>query len=300
MLQYKLAMITDEVSQDPDVIIAFALEQGMGGLELRSIADTPIDQLAPAEAEALASRFREAGLEVVALASSFGKVEDDAAFDDELAKLDRLIPLARIFNTRYIRGFAGFRDAATPEDAPLGEALAMRLARRLAAAESRLRDNGLELLLEADPSVYTSSHARLAELLEALDACCGGAQDSPFAAIYDPGNSVYAPGWEQPWPAAYEAIRPWLRHVHAKDAIRRDGEVSCLRIGDGEVDWPALLRGLARDGYRGWISLETHYRLTGQLDDESLKRPGGAAFSDGGLEATAESSTALRAMLDAI
>ena len=245
---------------------------------------------------------------MICLASSFGKHEEDEPFAAELEKLDRLIPLARIFAVSRIRGFAGFRAATVPAVPPLTPELLETLADRLCSACGRLTDNGLELLLEADPSVYTSSHAKLGQLLTVLTERCA---DSPYAAIYDPGNSVYAPGWEQPWPAAWEAVGPWLRHVHVKDAIRRrpqgaDGidavgdEVECLRVGDGSVNWAAVLAGLQAAGYEGWLSMETHYRLTGQLDEEALKRPGGAAFSDGGLEATAESVEALRALWEGV
>ncbi|MDI9469407.1 MAG: sugar phosphate isomerase/epimerase family protein [Bacillota bacterium] len=300
----RLAFITDEVSQDTDTIIAFAKHHSLEGLELRSVAGTAIDRLSAAKARELAARFRDEGLELVCLASSFGKHEADESFTAELEKLDRLIPLARIFGTKWIRGFAGFRAATVPAVPPLTPELLETLATRLGSAYSRLADNGLELLLEADPSVYTSSHKKLAQLLQVLTERYG---KSPYGAIYDPGNSVYAPGGEEPWPTAWEAIRPWLRHVHVKDAIRRrpqraDGidavgdEVECLRVGDGSVNWRAVLAGLRAAGYEGWLSMETHYRLTGQLDEETLKRPGGAAFSDGGLEATAESVEALRAL----
>ncbi len=301
----RLAFITDEVSQDPDTIVAFARLEGLPGLELRSIAGQAIDRLSAATARELAARFHDAGLEVVCLASSFGKHEAHEPFAAELEKLDRLIPLARIFGTNRIRGFAGFRAAAVPAIPPLTPELLEILAERLGSAHGRLADNGFELLLEADPSVYTSSHGKLGQLLAVL---AERFENSPYAAVYDPGNSVYAPGGEEPWPAAWEAVRPWLRHVHVKDAIRRrpqgaDGldtvgdEVECLRVGDGSVNWAAVLAGLRADGYGGWLSMETHYRLTGQLNEETLKRPGGTAFSDGGLEATAESVELLRALL---
>ena len=50
-----------------------------------------------------------------------------------------------------------------------------------------------------------------------------------------------------------------IAHVHAKDC-RVDGNrpVWCA-LGAGGVDWKGQIRALVDDGYRGWISLETHW-----------------------------------------
>ena len=60
---------------------------------------------------------------------------------------------------------------------------------------------------------------------------------------------------------------------------------------------PALLRRLAADGYAGWLSMETHYRLDSHLTEEQMRLPGGAGFSAGGAAATAESVAALKDIL---
>ena len=58
-----------------------------------------------------------------------------------------------------------------------------------------------------------------------------------------------------------------------------------------------LLRRLAADGYAGWLSMETHYRLDSHLTEEQMRLPGGAGFSAGGAAATAESVAALKDIL---
>jgi len=64
------------------------------------------------------------------------------------------------------------------------------------------------------------------------------------------------------------------------------------------VDYPGLIKALHRDGYTGWMSLETHYRVGAAISEELMTRPGGAAFSEGGLGATAESAIALRKLME--
>lgn len=64
-----------------------------------------------------------------------------------------------------------------------------------------------------------------------------------------PGNCLYDPLGETPYPDGYEAIRPFFAHVHIKDAVRAVPESYCVKVGTGQVGYPALLRRLAADGY---------------------------------------------------
>jgi sugar phosphate isomerase/epimerase len=79
-----------------------------------------------------------------------------------------------------------------------------------------------------------------------------------------------------------------MLHVHIKDA-RRDpatGAVSAVALGDGDVPLSAIFTRLGEDGYAGFTSLETHYRLSGPMSDDVTRLPRGAAFSAGGEEAS--------------
>jgi sugar phosphate isomerase/epimerase len=57
-----------------------------------------------------------------------------------------------------------------------------------------------------------------------------------------------------------EAIGEHVVHVHLKD-VSATGEWT--RVGDGIVDFAALLRRLSELGYDGCLSFETHYRRDG-------------------------------------
>ena len=279
----KLSMITDEVTQDLEEAIRFAKLHGLSGLELRSVEDTPVDRVPPETLRAWRKRLDAEGLAVCALSGSFFKCAPDADEEAELAKLERLCRAAEILGCGFIRGFAFFAPAEGPLPA---KALAPRFARPV----ELLARHGKTLLLEADPSVNTTNHAALARLLEAIGS-------GHVRAVFDPGNCLYDPLGETPFPDAYEAIRPWMAHVHIKDAVRGESGTRCVKVGTGQVRYEALLRRLADDGYNGWLSMETHYRLDARLTEEQLRLPGGAAFSAGGAAATAESLEALRRLL---
>ena len=283
----KRAFITDEATQDFEEAVGLALELGYEGLELRTVNDTPIDLVPPALLRAFRARLDGEGLCVCALASSFFKCERTAAaISRELEKLERLCLAADILGCDMIRGFSFF----APECGALPpEALAPCYAEAVRLLEAR----GKLLILEADPSVNTTSHRALAALADAIG--------SPrVRLLYDPGNCLYDPGRETPYPDGYEAVRPRLAHVHVKDAVREGAESRCVKVSTGGVDWPALLKRLKADGYDGWLSLETHYRAGAQLSEEQMKRPGGAGFTSGGMAATLESALALNALLKGV
>lgn len=280
----KLSFITDEVTQRFENAVRFALENGLAGLELRSVEDTPIDAVPAETLRAWRQRLDAADLSVCGLAGSFYKCSPEPdAVEAELQKLERLCDAADILGCGTLRGFAFF---APPEGALPAETLAPYFKRPVEILQRR----GKTLLLEADPSVNTSNHAALARLVRAIGAPC-------VRAIFDPGNCLYDPLGESPFPDGYEAIRPWFAHVHIKDAVREGTDSRCVKVGAGQVGYPALLRRLAADGYDGWLSMETHYRLDAKLTEEQLRRPGGADFSAGGAAATAESIAALKEIL---
>lgn len=279
----KLSFITDEATQSLTEAIGFARQYGLDGLELRSVEDLPIDRIPKETLRIYRQELDRAGLRVCNLASSFFK-SSLAQVPGELEKLIRLCDAADILGCDTIRGFAFF----APESGPQ---ITDAVVQSFAPAAKILASRGKQLLLEADPSVNTTNHASLAALLEKLDC-------PVIAAIYDPGNDIYDPCHETPYPDGYQAIRPWIWHIHIKDALLdARGNPCCVRVGTGWVDYPRLLRALLRDGYDGWLSLETHYRKNAVISESLMRQPSGAAFSEGGLGATAESISSLRTLL---
>jgi sugar phosphate isomerase/epimerase len=159
-------------------------------------------------------------------------------------------------------------------------------------AEPILEKEKKKLLLEADPSVNTTNHTQLARLLELL-------KPEQFGAIYDPGNDLFDPDREEPFPTGYESIRNYLVHVHVKDAVYDSaGLPVCVAPGMGNVGYERLLKQLMADHYDGWLSLEPHYRKNVVLTEKQMRLPQGAEFSFGGMEAAEESAQALMNLLN--
>lgn len=277
---FLLSVITDEISQDPIVAMDLAVQHGLDGIELRSAWDTPVELLSAQKQQLLLDAAKERGLKISAIASSFMK--EDWGKDDR-AKFDRIVEACHFFETNTFRGFSFWASESYSDEA---------FAAYLGAYDELLEQEGLNLMLENDPSVNLSTGFDLARFF-------GKHNFRNIGILWDPGNDIYTCGSDViPYPNEYQAVQPFARHIHVKDAVHENGEGKGVALGDGWMDFEGQFKALAEDGYRGWVTLEPHFRLEGQLDEELLKRPGGAAFSEGGYLPSKISMERLNALLD--
>ena len=259
---FLLSIITDEVSQDPEEALELVREFGFHGVELRSVWNSPVEELPWEKLLELSQRLKKLGLKVSAIASSLFK-DDWKRLDEE--KLDRLTEACHVLECDRIRGFSFWKSPDYSDEA---------FAELLVQLDSRLSQEGITLVLENDPSVNLATGFDLARFFQ-------NHRFQNIGVLWDPGNDIYTTGVST-YPQAYEALRDSVRHVHVKDAVCKEGEPIGVAPGNGWMDFEGQFQDLLRDGYRGWVVLEPHFRLEGTIDEELLKRPGGAAFSEGG------------------
>jgi sugar phosphate isomerase/epimerase len=119
------------------------------------------------------------------------------------------------------------------------------------------RKHGVKVLVELHHRSIIASGNAARRFLDGLDP-------NHVGAIHDAGNMVIE-GWEQPR-AAFEALGPYLAHVHMKNARWVPGET----LPDGTVKWESsfcpipkgiadirtIARSLKQVGYDGWITFE--------------------------------------------
>ncbi|RRD92673.1 sugar phosphate isomerase/epimerase [Clostridiales bacterium COT073_COT-073] len=284
----KVSFITDEFTQDFDEIIAFALKYHLDGVELRSIEDKTIDHLEYSKLKEWKKELDINGLEVPNLSSNFFKCYvKDLDLKAELNKLERLCDIADIFECQNIRGFAFLAPKSGPVE--IDELLPWFVNVKLI-----LKKRNKRLLLEADPSVNLTNHESLANFLNEI-------KDRHFGAIYDPGNDLFDPQREKPFPDGYESIIKYCHHIHIKDAIYNEqGDPICVAPGKGLVDYVSILNRLKKDQYKGWLSLEPHYRKGNILTESQMQTPHGYSFSKGGYSAMVESVTTLFELLEKV
>jgi sugar phosphate isomerase/epimerase len=54
-------------------------------------------------------------------------------------------------------------------------------------------------------------------------------------------------------------VKDLVAHVHVKDMAFSGGKLVTVAPGDGIIDWQGQLVALAADGYRGFVTVETHF-----------------------------------------
>lgn len=271
MTYFKLSVITDEVTQDFGRAVEVAAKEfGLGYVELRELWGKnlmKLDAKEVGEARRLLERSR---LRVSSIASPVFKVDwpgapasrfspkgdqfgADFTFNQQTELLDRALELTRAFNTDRIRIFDFWR---LEDQKPYRAAID----RKLIEAAERAGKRGVTLLLENEQSCNTATGAEAARTLSVV-------RSSNFMLNWDPGNA--AARGETPFPDGY-ALLPKNRigYMHCKDVVREpDGKTEWAAMGRGIVDYVGQFRALKKDGYKGVLSLETHWRGGGTPEE---------------------------------
>lgn len=274
---FRKGVITDEISQDFEKAAALAAQYHLDGVEIRSVWEKNPHELDEQDIDEMKAILAHRGLAVCGISSPFFKCDIDSAEEirANVENLKKTIRLAHALHTSIIRGFTFWKKGDL--DANLG-----KITSRFEEPLRLLENEGITLALEFDPSVFATDAAQLVRVIRSLG--------SPLVkGLWDPGNDIFDPGGEVPFPTGYELIKPYLAHMHLKDAVRRpDGTAEAVPVGEGEVDYPGHFRALLRDGYEGYVVLETHYRPKHAMDEKLMALPKGSAFSYLGYEATEE------------
>jgi len=271
-MNYKLSVFTDEISQDLDKALALAKEFNVEGVEIRSVWGKNAPQnLTDDEVSRIGDAVQEAGMKVACIGAPFYKCEIDNKEDvkKHLDILDRCLEIAERLDAKVVRGFTFWRRG------PL-EPVWDEIIEEFQPVKERLKGSPISLGIENEYSTYISKACDLKRFLDTLDC-------PEIQGIWDPANIVFDPEGEAPYPDAFEIVRPYIVHMHLKDAVmdKEKGEAHCVPIGDGEGRLADQLVALDKDGYTGYISLETHWRPV-KIEESILRTPGGKEFSDSG------------------
>jgi len=248
----RLSAFADEISPDLEEQIAVLSSEKVRFLDLRGVWNTNVLDLSNQQVTRVKETLDAHGIGVAAIGSPIGKVPIDSSFNEHLHLFERAITVAQALQTPYIRIFSFYPPAASDRGAVNPAEYRDEVLRRLREMTARARAAAVILLHENEKDIYGDTIARCVDLLQ-------GINDAHFQAVFDPANFIQC--GQTPYPDAYEAIRPWLRYVHVKDA-RSDGSV--VPAGEGVSHWPELLQRLRADGYDGFLSLEPHLALAGQ------------------------------------
>jgi sugar phosphate isomerase/epimerase len=246
----RIVLITDEVSPDVGEAVRFARAHGVAEIAIRAVSEQAILALDEAAIDALVARVSELGVPVASLLSPLFKAylpgrsgpqlvdpnipqfSVDASV--HLAARERLPPLAARLGADCVRVFSFLRESGT---------------------ETGLPDDARDLLAaleESRPDLYAVENEDSCRVgsVEELERCVG---ETGLRAILDPANDWYLRR-EPVAPRVRSALVERLADVHVKDMA---GD-TVVPLGEGEVDWPAILTRLGERGYSGTLTLEPH------------------------------------------
>lgn len=280
----RLGVITDEIDASLERALEVAQELGIREVELNNLWGRSIVELSDEEIDRAESLIRAGGFRVPVVAPPALKailLDDVASPADapEMSKhlewIRRSCVLAQRFGAPYVRIFSfrksgmqglGNPSPRLPRGGPIPDAMLEKIVVGLHLAAERAEQAGVTLLLENVRSCWGNSCWNVARILEA-------ANHPALKAIWDPGNDYVSGG--DPYPEGYEAVRPWMAHVHLKNAAVVEPETGLTRwerIGGGDLDFVPMLRRLKEDAFDGVVVLETHWRGEGLTAEESTRR----------------------------
>jgi sugar phosphate isomerase/epimerase len=261
MSAIQIGAITDEFSPDIAIAAQAMQELGMKGAELRVVNGKNIMDLTDAELDAALAVVKNAGLEVVSIASPILKCtlpdappiderfQQDVfaskhTFDDQPKLAQHAFKIAKKSGAKIVRVFSYWRVVDPP-------AVFERVVDALQELSDRAAEHGLIIGIENEHACNIATAQDTARVLAAVD-------HENLKVVWDPANA-YVSG-EEPYPLGYSLLdAKRIAHVHAKDCKLTGHKPAWCPVGEGEVDWKGQMAALKEDGYHGFINLETHW-----------------------------------------
>jgi sugar phosphate isomerase/epimerase len=259
--QIRIAAVTDEFAPFLAEAIPVMQEIGMKAAELRVVNGKNIMDLNEDELARAKDGLQVAGLDVISIASPLlkcvlpngpeldSRFQQDVfgskhGFDDQPRLTEHAFKIARYFGAGIIRVFSYWR-TVRPEACEDAIIQALGNLARLGAQE------GVVIGLENEHACNVGTATETARVLAAVS-------HPNLKVVWDPANCLVA--GEDPFPYGYSLLPPErIVHVHAKDC-HMDGHTPIWGpLGTRHVLWKEQIAALQRDGYKGYISLETHW-----------------------------------------
>lgn len=266
----KLAIITDGISQDPNVALRYLADEGIPYADFQFVWDTEIGDHSSEQVKELKRLTNEYGVKVGCLtkhnfAGIPAKMETlgSEVYNEHMEKFKKCFevanelecPLIRVMSTRKEMILFGSNGAEKWVTAQGAWDAQVELYREPVAYAEKM---GTTIVTENCNGGQVTSNYLAARLIDELGS-------DILRILWDPCNALYCT--EKPYPDGYEAGRGKIGHIHIKDAKIdiAQARVEFRSLGTGDMA-PYLLDiadALTRDGYDGIVSLEANYRPAG-------------------------------------
>lgn len=230
-------------------IAALANSYNIGGVEIRGISgvlnNAEIEAFLPENRERTEELFRRSGITPAVLGTScaFHRAE---RLESTIEEGRISIGIAEALGIKSIRVFG---DRLLPDDPDCTKRLIYGLS-VLCGISDRV-----DVLLEVHGDFNTVEALR--PVIEAMGSV------KNFGLIWDIGHTHRSYG--ENWREFYGFARPYIRHIHIKDAS--DAQKALTLIGKGDIPIVPIVKALIADGYDGYFSLEWEKKWHPELPD---------------------------------
>ena len=241
----------DEIDPQLDVQLKVVKDLGMEYICFRAadgkgVAEYTLDEVK----ESILPRLNAAGVKVSSLGSPIGKIDidDDAAYEKQLAQLDTLCRICNLLDCKYIRMFSFWMLNKNPDE------WKDEVLKKLRGFADVAAKYGVVLIHENEKDIYGDIGSRCKTILDELA--------SPyFKAAFDFANFVQC---GENTLECWELLKEHVVYIHIKDAVAGKNENVVCGTGDGKI-YEILKKAFEEDGYKGFLTLEPHLVLFATL-----------------------------------
>lgn len=250
MIEEKISIVTDEISQDLNIVMRFLDQHDLRAVEIRTLGGSRVPFIPDQVWLDLKKRANNKDILVLGLSPGIFKC---SCYDESRIKheLEEILPLtieqAVEIGADFIIAFGFLYDDHNQNaEAPNIVTEALRDAAGLCSMAS------IKLLLENEPGSFADTGERAGKLIKMVN-------HPNLFANWDPCNSNIFDNSEKLSISA-GALGGLIKHVHVKDGVLSNGLYpQYCALSRGSVGWKEHLQALKDLGYQGWFGIETHF-----------------------------------------
>ena len=253
----EISGFSDEIASDFQTQLKTVNELGMSYISLRGINDKNIgDYSVEMIKKDVLPRLKQWDIGVSSIGSPIGKIyiNDEDAFQKQLATLKTLCEISQLLNCQYIRIFSFY----IPKKDNFDDYKNVVISKLKEFAKIAEQYN-IVLLHENEKDIFGDIARRCKLILDEVN--------SPnFKAIFDFANFVQCGEDTQD---CYDLLSDDIAYIHIKDAVYKDNVNVLCGTGDGQIE--SILVQFFESGYQGFLTLEPHLVVFDAIKDLELE-----------------------------
>ncbi len=262
-LRSQLSLITDEISQDFEHVVKIAKTYNIKAVEVRGVWGKNISLFSDEDIKRMKKILQKYDMKISVVSGPFAKcLLPGSRFDIfkkkknstlnphyNLSLFDRLMEITDELNCSMMRIFNFFTFGSKAHSQKAWDTMINTLRPFVKRAE----EQGKILVLENEHVTFADNVENCLKIIKQINS-------SSLKLNLDPGNFYSAR--EGTDPNTYQVLydEDVVGHMHIKDAIKKIPIVGSLFgvVGEGRINYRALLEQAVNNNYQGFFALETH------------------------------------------